>query len=153
MLCWNEYIPPPPHCKGVVRDRNFGEQVETMSGFSMPNISIASIKGAVDELRGTYYPKNETERRVIRYDCFCEFIVICALCRYMRLCHQKIGVLQRPSWVKLQQTHMNSKFWCRYGSSVISCCCSEKYGIIMKCIWNVIDSEGSSWKQVFKVLF
>jgi hypothetical protein len=33
-----------------------------MSGFVIP--SIASLKGAVDELRGTYYPKNETEKRV-----------------------------------------------------------------------------------------
>ena len=29
---------------------------------------------------------------------------------------------------------------------------SEKYGVIMKVVWDIINSQGSSWKQVFKVL-
>lgn len=29
---------------------------------------------------------------------------------------------------------------------------SEKYGIIMPLVWANLDTEGRSWKQIFKVL-
>jgi hypothetical protein len=41
--------------------------------------------------------------------------------------------------------------WNRFYYCLLTIFFSEKYGMIMKCIWNVIESEGSSWKQVFKV--
>jgi clathrin heavy chain len=56
-----------PYIIGTLRDQDLALKLATRLNLSgADDISIASLKGAVDELRGTYYPKNETEKRVSR---------------------------------------------------------------------------------------
>ena len=35
-----------------------------MSGFTIPNMSMASIRNSIDEMRAQVYPRNETEKKV-----------------------------------------------------------------------------------------
>jgi ENTH domain len=46
----------------------------------------------------------------------------------------------------------NSRFLTRKPSSIRSITNSEKFGIIMKMIWQNLEVDGKSWKQVFKVI-
>ena len=35
-----------------------------MSSFNIPNVSMASIRNSIDEMRAQVYPRNETEKKV-----------------------------------------------------------------------------------------
>jgi hypothetical protein len=35
-----------------------------MSSFNIPNVSMASIRNSIDEMRAQFYPRNETEKKV-----------------------------------------------------------------------------------------
>eukprot|EP01031_Cornospumella_fuschlensis_P035964 gene35964-43619_t len=88
---------------------------------SLPGFSLASLKNTLDEVRGTYYPKNETEKKVYE-------------------------ALSSKNW-GASSTLMNDINL--FSFSFLS---SEKFNIITGVIWNSLETEGKSWKQIFKAL-
>ena len=92
--------------------------LQELASVNLSNLSVASLKNSLEEVRSQVYPKNDTEKKV-----------------YEAVSSANWGA---STTLMNEIAHDTNNY--------------EKFHIIMELVWKCIETDGRSWKQVFKTL-